>query len=68
MLMFGQIHIPLSLLAVAALLVGLTGMALRRGIAEPRESNGYLALAGVGAAGLVLRIAGIVPGWSIPRT
>ena len=37
LLMFGQIHIPLSLMLFVALVVGLVGMALRKGIADAGE-------------------------------
>ena len=58
LLMFGQIHIPLSLFLFVALVVGGIGMALRKGIAHAGEINAYRALAVIGAVGLVLRIAG----------
>ncbi len=65
LLMFGQLHIPLSLFFVAGLLVGGFGMMLRRGIAGAGEINLYRALAAVGLVGLVLRIAGILPAWKL---
>ena len=66
LLMFGQIHIPFTLLALVSLAVGAGGLALRKGIAQPQELNGYRALAAVGAAWLALRIVGLLPAWSIP--
>jgi len=54
--MFGQIHIPLSLFLTVALVVGLIGMAMRKGIADAGEMNAYRALAVIGLVGLVLRI------------
>src|SRR5215831_4032505 len=66
LLMFGQIHIPLTLIAFAGLVVGLSGIALRKGIAQPGEVNGYLALAAIGGVWLVLRLLDILPAWSIP--
>ena len=65
LLMFGQIHIPLSLFLTIALVVGGIGMSLRKAIAEPMELNAYRALAAIGLVGLVLRIAGILPAWSL---
>lgn len=65
LLMFGQLHIPLSLFFVAGLLVGGFGMMLRRGIAGAGEITLYRALAAVGLVGLVLRIAGILPAWKL---
>ena len=65
LLMFGQIHIPLSLFLTIALVVGGIGMSLRKAIAEPMEMNAYRALAAIGLVGLVLRIAGILPAWSL---
>src|SRR5580700_3972332 len=49
LLMFGQIYIPLSLFLFVALVVGLIGMALRKGIADAGEMNAYRALAAIGA-------------------
>jgi general L-amino acid transport system permease protein len=66
LLMFGQIHIPFTLLAFVGLVVGLGGLSLRKGIAQPNEINGYRALAALGAVWLVLRIVGVLPAWSIP--
>ena len=66
LLMFGQIHISFSLIAFVALVVGLGGLSLRKGIAQAGELNGYRALAAVGAVWLVLRIVGVLPAWSIP--
>ena len=65
LLMFGQIHIPLSLFLTIAPVVGGIGMNLRKAIAEPVEMNAYRALAAIGLVGLALRIAGILPAWSL---
>ena len=65
LLMFGQIHIPLSLFLFVALAVGGIGMNLRKAIANTGEMNTYRALAAVGLVGLVLRIVGILPAWSL---
>ena len=65
LLMFGQIHIPLSLILVVALIAGGIGLALRSGLATPSERMAYCVLVGIGAVGLVLRIAGVLPSWSI---
>ena len=64
-LMFGQIHIPLSLILFVALVGGMIGLTLRSALAAPSERIAYYALIGIGAVGLVLRIAGILPKWSI---
>ncbi len=66
LLMFGQLHVPLSLFLVVALAVGLVGMSLRKGIGAAREMNTYRALTAIGAIGLILRILGILPAWSLP--
>src|SRR3982074_2305084 len=65
LLMFGQIYIPLSLFLTVALVVGLIGMAMRKGIADAGEMNAYRALAVIGAVGLALRILGVLPAWSL---
>ncbi len=66
LLMFGQIHIPLSLMLFVALAVGGLGMILRTAaVAQPIEINGWRALAAIGAVGLVLRFAGVLPAWSL---
>ncbi len=65
LLMFGQIHIPLSLILFVALVCGGIGLALRGALATPSERTAYYALLGIGAAGLLLRIVGVLPAWSI---
>jgi general L-amino acid transport system permease protein len=64
LLMFGQLHVPLSLFLVVALLAGLGGMRLRLG-APANEMMAYRVLAAIGAVGLVLRILGILPAWKL---
>jgi general L-amino acid transport system permease protein len=66
LLMFGQLHIPLSLFLVVALVVGGIGMTIRKGIGSAGEMNAYRALAAIGLVGLVLRIIGILPDWKLP--
>ena len=68
LLMFGQIHIPLSLFLFVALGAGGVGMSLRAGIAPPVEANAWRALAAIGAIGLVLRMLGVLPAWSLAIT
>ena len=65
LLMFGQIHISISLILFVALAAGGLGMILRGAIAPPAEVNGWRALAAIGAIGLVLRVAGVLPAWSL---
>ena len=66
LLMFGQIHIPLSWMLFVALVVGGIGLSLRKGIGTAGELNAYRALAAIGAVGLVLRFVGVLPAWSLP--
>ena len=63
--MFGQIHIPLSLILFVALVVGRHRHGAARRIADAGEINGWRALAVIGAVGLVLRILGVLPAWSL---
>lgn len=64
-LMFGQIHIPLSLILFIALAGGAIGLALRSALAAPSERFAYYALIAIGVVGLALRILGVLPKWSI---
>jgi general L-amino acid transport system permease protein len=66
LLMFGQLHIPLTLFLVVALVLGLVGMSFRKGIGSPMEINAYRAAAAIGVIGLVLRIVGVLPNWKLP--
>ncbi|MBL6616869.1 MAG: amino acid ABC transporter permease [Reyranella sp.] len=66
LLMFGQLHIPLSLFLAAALIVGLVGMSFRKALGTPLEVNAYRAAAAIGFVGLVLSFAGILPAWKLP--
>jgi general L-amino acid transport system permease protein len=65
LLMFGEINISLSLILFVALAAGGLGMILRGAVANPVELNGWRALAGVAAIGLVLRVTGVLPAWSL---
>lgn len=66
LLMFGQLHIPVSLLLAVALVVGAVGMGFRKGIAQAGEMNLYRALAAVGLGCLVLHFLGVLPAWKLP--
>jgi general L-amino acid transport system permease protein len=68
LLMFGQIHLPLSLFLFIALAVGGVGLAMRRALGSAAEINAYRALLAIGAVGLVLRIVGVLPAWSLAIT
>ncbi|WP_428666122.1 amino acid ABC transporter permease [Reyranella sp.] len=65
LLMFGQLHISIGLILFVALAAGGLGMILRGAVAAPAEINGWRALAGIGAIGLVLRLADVLPAWSL---
>ncbi len=65
LLMFGQLHIPLGLFLFAALAIGLGGLAFRKQVGSAGEVNAYRALAAIGAVGLVLRFAGVLPAWKL---
>jgi general L-amino acid transport system permease protein len=66
LLMFGQIHISISLILFVALGVGGLGMLTRSAAGTPAEVNGWRALAAIGAVGLILRVTGVLPAWSLP--
>ena len=65
LLMFGQLHIPFSLMMFVALVGGTAGLAMRSAVADPTERSAYYALIVIGLVGLVLRIFGVLPAWSL---
>jgi general L-amino acid transport system permease protein len=65
LLMFGVLSFPISLFLTVAAVVGGIGMSVRGTIAEPVELNAWRALAAIGVVGLILRIVGVMPAWSL---
>ena len=65
LLMFGQLHIPLSLMLFVALVGGTIGLAMRSAVADSTERSAYYALIAIGIVGLLLRIFGMLPAWSL---
>jgi general L-amino acid transport system permease protein len=65
LLMFGVLSFPISLFLVIAAVAGGMGLATRHVVAEPVELNAWRALTAIGIVGLVLRIAGVMPAWSL---
>jgi general L-amino acid transport system permease protein len=65
LLMFGVLSFPIGLFLFVALAAGGVGLMMRGVVAEPMELNAYRALAAIGAVGLVLRIAGVMPAWAL---
>ncbi|WP_296396159.1 amino acid ABC transporter permease [Reyranella sp.] len=65
LLMFGQLHIPLSLMLFVALAGGTIGLAMRSAVADPIERSAYYALIVIGLVGLGLRFSGVLPSWSL---
>ncbi len=65
LLMFGEINLSSSLIFFVALVVGAAGAILRNAIGSPAEINAWRTLAGIGVAGLVLRLIGILPAFTL---
>ena len=66
LLMFGQLNISSSLLFFVALVIGAAGSVVRGVLGSRTEVNAWRALAAVGLLGLVLRIVGVLPAFTIP--
>jgi len=66
LLMFGEFNISSSLIYFIALVVGAIAQSVRSTTGTPAEVWGWRAVAGVGLLGLVLRIVGAIPAWTIP--
>ena len=65
LLMFGVLSFPISLFLTVAAVVGGIGMSVRGVIAEPIELNAWRALTAIGVVGLILRVVGVMPAWSL---
>jgi general L-amino acid transport system permease protein len=66
LLMFGQLNISSSLLFFLALVIGAAGSVMRGALGSRNEINAWRALAGIGLLGLVLRIVGVLPAFTLP--
>jgi general L-amino acid transport system permease protein len=66
LLMFGQLNISSSLLFFLALVLGAAGSLMRAALGSRNEVYAWRALAGIGLLGLVLRIVGVLPAFTIP--
>jgi len=66
LLMFGQLNISSSLLFFLALVIGAAGSLMRGALGSRNEVNAWRALAGIGLVGLVLRIVGVLPAFTLP--
>lgn len=65
LLMFGEINLSSSLIFFVVLFVGGAGAALRGTGGSATEINAWRALAGIGFVGLVLRLLGLLPAFTI---
>jgi len=65
LLMFGVLSFSISFFLTIALICGGIGMFARTAVGSPTEVNGWRALAAVGAVGLILRLLGVLPAWSL---
>ena len=65
LLMFGVLSFPISLFLILALAGGGIGLSVRSRLGQPAEVNAYRALIAIGAIGLVLRMVGVLPAWSL---
>jgi general L-amino acid transport system permease protein len=66
LLMFGQIHLGSSLIFAFAVVGGGLGAVIRSNLGRPAEIALWRALVAAGTVGLVLRIVGVMPAWSVP--
>jgi general L-amino acid transport system permease protein len=66
LLMFGEFDISSGLVYFVALVAGAIVQSVRKVTGTQAEVWGWRAIAGVGLLGLVLRIVGAIPAWTIP--
>ncbi|MBS0518997.1 MAG: amino acid ABC transporter permease [Proteobacteria bacterium] len=65
LLMFGEINLSSSLIFSIVLIVGVAGATLRSTAGSAAEINAWRAVAGIGFVGLMLRLLGLLPAFTI---
>ncbi len=66
MLMFGQIHIPVTLVSVIIFVASLAAALFRRTVADNTERTVYTAVTVLSGIYLILRVLGVLPSYSVP--